>query len=488
MRAGPVGRRNRPSVAGGPAAAARLSGAALLGVAALATAAAAAPPAREAALAAPRYAERVFERTLENGFRMILLEDHKAPVAVVQVWYRVGSRNEVPGLTGLSHMLEHMMFKGTERHGPDEYSKIIARNGGQENAFTSDDGTTYFAKLAADRIGVEIELEADRMRHLVLSEEHFEPERKVVAEERRLRVEDQPIALLFEALRAATFLEHPYRQPTIGWTADIEGWRLEDLRRHYDLYYRPNNAFLVAVGDFEAERLASEIARRFSGIPRGPEPPPVRARAQPLPGPARVEVRRPAELPFVAFSYRVPNLHSPESGALEMLEAVLAAGKSSRLYRHLVHEKRLALDVDAGYDRTAVDDKAFTVSAQPQPGVAIEELERALLEEIEALRKAPPTPEELSRARARIEAAFVFAQDSVFYRALLLGTYELAGGWRQIDDYLPAIRAVKAADVQRVAKRYLGGGQRVTAVLRPEKTAGRPTRSAARPLPGGVIR
>ena len=177
-------------------------------------------------------------------------------------------------------MLEHMMFKGTEKNGPGEYSRIIARNGGDENAFTSDDGTTYFAKIAADRIDVELRLEADRMRNLVLSEDLFEPERQVVMEERRLRVDDQPIAYLFETLSAQTFLEHPYRQPVIGWASDIEGWRLEDLQRQYDLYYQPNNAFLVAVGDFDAEALAARVSELFGPIPRGPQPPAVRAREQ----------------------------------------------------------------------------------------------------------------------------------------------------------------------------------------------------------------
>ncbi|MEO2169078.1 MAG: pitrilysin family protein, partial [bacterium] len=201
--------------------------------------------------AAAPLSEQVTSATLPNGLQMILLPDHKAQVGVVQVWYRVGSRNETPGRTGLSHMLEHMMFKGTERFGPGEYSKIIARQGGSENAFTSDDATTYFAKLAADRLDVELEQEADRMRGLVLSAEEFEPERKVVAEERRMRVEDDPISYLYEALDAAAFTTHPYRHPTIGWEGDIESWTLADLKQHYDLYYQPGNAVIVVAGDFD---------------------------------------------------------------------------------------------------------------------------------------------------------------------------------------------------------------------------------------------
>jgi zinc protease len=420
-----------------------------------------------AAQGARTYADQVVERTLDNGFQMILLEDHKAPVAVVQVWYRVGSRNEQPGLTGLSHMLEHMMFKGTEKHGPEEYSRIIARNGGNENAFTSDDATTYFATLAADRIAVEVELESDRMRNLVLTDESFEPERRVVMEERRMRVDDNPIAFLLESLGAATFLEHPYRQPVIGWAKDIEGWRLEDLRRQYDTYYQPNNAFLVAVGDFEASALEKLVAERFGAHPRAEAPPPVRA-TEPRPrGAKRIWVEKPAKLPYVALVFHAPNLHHADSAALEMLEGVLSSGKSSRLYQRLVHDQQLALDVDASYDRTSIDDKTFTISGQPRPGVSIEKLEQAILKEIEDVQATPPSADELARARAQVESSFVFAQDSMFYRALVLGTYEVAGGWRQIDDFLPAISRVTPEDVQRVARDHLTESNRTTGTLIP---------------------
>lgn len=420
--------------------------------------------------AAQTYSEQVVERTLDNGFKMLLLEDHKAPVAVVQVWYRVGSRNELPGTTGLSHMLEHMMFKGTVKNGPEEYSRVIARNGGNENAFTSDDATTYFATLASDRIEVEVGLEADRMRNLVLSEQLFEPERKVVMEERRMRTDNNPIGFMFESLNAATFLEHPYRQPVIGWATDIEGWKLADLKHHYDLYYQPNNAFLVAVGDFDAQQFGDLVAAQFGGHARGGDPPVVRAREQPPRGERRVAVERPARLPFVSLQYQAPNLHHADAPALEMLESVLSNGKSSRLYQRLVREQRLALDAGASYARTAIDDKTFTLSGQPQPGVSADQLEKALLAEIEALQKAPPSDDELKRARSQVEAAFVFAQDSMFYRGLLLGTYEIAGGWRQIDEFLPAMEKVTPQQVQEVARKYLTPINRTVGVLVPLPT------------------
>jgi len=423
-----------------------------------------------AAGAAQTYVEQVVERTLDNGLKMLLLPDHKAPVAVVQVWYRVGSRNELPGTTGLSHMLEHMMFKGTAKNGPEEYSRVIARNGGNENAFTSDDATTYFATLASDRIAVEVELEADRMRNLVLSEQLFEPERNVVLEERRMRVDNNPIAYMFESLNAATFLEHPYRQPVIGWATDIAGWKLADLKHHYDLYYQPNNAFLVAVGDFDPQQFGDMVAKAFSVYPRAPDPPAVRVKEQEPRGERRSYVERPARLPFVALQYQVPNLHHADAPALEMLESVLSNGKSSRLYQRLVREQQIALDVGASYSRTAIDDKTFSISGQPQQGVSAEKLEQALLAEVEALQAAPPAADELSRARAQVESAFVFAQDSMFYRALLLGTYELAGGWKQLDEFLPQIAKVTPEDVQRVAKKYLTKINRTAGVLVPLPT------------------
>ena len=421
----------------------------------------------EPALAAKPYAEQVVERTLDNGLKMLLLEDHKAPVTVVQVWYRVGSRNETPGVTGLSHMLEHMMFKGTKAHGPEEYSKIISRNGGNENAFTSDDMTTYFATLASDRAAVEVDLEADRMRGIELSKDNFEPERQVVMEERRMRTDNNPIAFLLETLNAATFLEHPYRQPTIGWAKDIEGWTLEDLQHHYDTYYQPNNAVFVAVGDFDAKALGDLVAGKFGSIPRGPEPPKMRTTEPPPRGAKRITVEKPAKLPFVAMQYHAPNLHHADSPALEMLAGVLSNGKSSRFYRDLVHRDRLALEADASYDRTSIDDKTFTIGGQPQPGVPIEKLEAALIAQLEAIRKTPPSKEELDRVRAQMESGFVFAQDSMFYRGMLLGTYEMAGGWRQIDDYLPSLAKVTPEDVQRVAREYMKPENRTTGVLVP---------------------
>jgi zinc protease len=421
--------------------------------------------------AAASYASRVRETVLPNGLKLILLEDHKAPVTVFQIWYRVGSRNETNGHTGLSHLLEHMMFKGTASVGPEEYSRIVQRNGGQTNAFTSQDATTYFATLVSDRVGVVIDLEADRLANLRLSAENFDPERAVVQEERRMRIDNDPVAALFEQLGATAYTAHPYQAPIIGWMNDIARSTVDDLERHYRTYYVPNNAFVVAVGDFEADVLAERIARSFRTVAAGAMPPAVRSLEPAQRGERRLELRREAELPFVAAGYHVPNLHSRDGAALAVVAELLGGGRSARLHRRLVYEERLAHEVGAEYDYTSVDPGLFYVYAQPLPGQPIAAVERALLAEIEELMDAPPAPRELEKAKNGLEARFVFAQDSLFYQGMLLGRYEIAGGWDRIDDYVPAVRAVNDEDLARVARFYLRRDNRTIATLVPSPEA-----------------
>jgi zinc protease len=435
----------------------RALGAAVTLVALLATGPAAARP----------YGERVTEATLDNGLKLILLEDHKAPVVVFQLYYRVGSRNERLGYTGLSHILEHITFKGTETVAPEAYSKIIQRNGGRTNAFTSQDNTTYFATLASDRVGVVIDLEADRLANLKVTNEQFLPERDVIMEERRLRIENDPVADLFEQLSASAYAAHPYQFPIIGWSTDIAQATLADVLAYHRTYYVPNNAFIVAVGDFDSAALTERIREAFEPIERGPLPPSVRAIEPPQHGARRVELERPAQLPFVAMAYHVPNLLSPDAAALEVLSAILAGGDSARLHDQLVYRGRLARSVGVSYDYTSIDPGLFTVYAQPLPGRTAAQSEAALTREIERIRHEAPSPRELEKAKNGIEASFVFAQDSLFYQGMLLGEYELAGGWRRIDDYLPGVRAVTPDDVRRVAQAYLAPTNCTTAVLIP---------------------
>jgi zinc protease len=438
------------------------------------------------AAAARPYGERVTETSLDNGLKLILLEDHKAPVVVFQLYFRVGSRNERLGYTGLSHILEHITFKGTEKVAPEEYSKIIQRNGGRTNAFTSQDNTTYFAVLAADRVGVVIDLEADRLAHLKVTDEQFLPERDVILEERRLRVDNDPVGELFEQLSATAYAAHPYQFPIIGWSTDIAQATLKDVLAYHAKYYVPNNAFIVAVGDFDSAALTTKIRDAFDDIERGPLPPAVRAIEPPQQGARRVELERPAQLPFVAMAYHVPNLHSTDASALEVLSAILAGGDSARLHDELVYRSRLARSVGVSYDYTSIDPGLFTVYAQPLPGKTIAQSETAIARELDRLRRKPPSAREMEKAKNGIESSFVFAQDSLFYQGMLLGEYELSGGWRTIDDYLPGVRAVAADDITRVAKTYLTPTNCTTAVLIPNPPIEGPIGGAPPPSTGGI--
>jgi len=420
-----------------------------------------------AARAASPYGERVREKILPNGLKIILLEDHKAPVATFQVWYRAGSRNEQLGKTGLAHLLEHLMFKGTDKTGPEEYSKIIQRNGGNDNAFTSNDNTTYFATIASDRLTVVVDLEADRMHNLKFDDAQFVPEHQVVMEERRLRTDNNPVAALFEQISSVAYSAHPYEWPVIGWMNDLRQLTREDALGWYRTFYAPGNAFVVAVGDFKAEELTATIEKAFGGIVPGPPIPPLRAIEPVQQGERRTILEREAQLPYVVAGYHVPNLRAPDAYALEVLAAVLAGGKSTRLYRDLVYDKRLARDVGASYDLTSADPGLFYVYGQPLPEKPIEQLEKELLAHVRRLQEQPVSERELTKAKNGIESDSVMAQDSLFYQAMLLGQYEIAGDWRWIDNYLPGVRAITADDVRRVAAFYLTPENRTVATLKP---------------------
>jgi zinc protease len=410
----------------------------------------------------------VQEHLLPNGMKVLLVESPKAPVATVQIWYKVGSRNEIMGRAGLSHMLEHMMFKGTKKYPRGSFSRLIKKNGGNDNAFTSQDFTAYFENLSADKVELALALEADRLRGLLLDERDFQIEREVVKEERRLRNEDDPQAYLAEALFAQAFQIHPYHWPIIGWFSDLDAMTRADLKRHYDTYYAPNNAVLIVVGDIKPAQLLPIINRHFASIPKRPLPPQSVPAEPEQRGERRIIVKREAQLPFIMAGYKVPNFRSQDAYALTLLEALLSQGKRSRLYQALVYEQKLALAVGADYTPLQADPGLLSCYAMVAPGQTIEQVEQALYAEIEKLKQAPASEQELERAKNQVEAAHLFGQDSNFRLAMLLGQAETTGaGWRYVETFVNKLRQVTAADVQRVAQQYLTEDRRTVGILIP---------------------
>jgi zinc protease len=415
------------------------------------------------------HATNVREFVLDNGLKVLMLEDHKNPAVTFQVWYRVGSRNEKDGKSGLAHFLEHMMFKGTPKTQPEEYSRIIAKNGGRSNAFTSTDVTVYFATMSRDKIGIQLELEAERMTQALLSEKYFEPEKKVIQEERRLRTEDNPVSALAEVANAVAYTVHPYRRPIIGWMDDIQNLTRQDMLEFYRQYYSPNNAFIVVTGDFSTEELLPKIKAAYAKIPRGPEPPKVRAQEPAQKGERRVVFKKEAELPFLLMFYHAPNLNHPDNFALDVLTVVLAGGRSSRLYHDLVYQKRLTRGVDADYSSVSIDPSGVSISAQLMPGTEPAAVELEIDRALGALKLKLISERELQKAKNQIEANFVFSQDSIFGQAMKIGYYEATGGWRRMDDYLDGIRGVSREDIRRVARQYLDRDRRTVGTLVPIK-------------------
>jgi len=414
----------------------------------------------------------VHEYQLDNGLKLIVKEDHRAPVVVSQVWYKVGASYEHDGITGVSHVLEHMMFKGTDDHPAGEFSRIISENGGSENAFTSKDYTAYFQKLEKSRLAISFELEADRMRNLHLQEEEFQKEIKVVMEERRMRTDDKPTALTYEQFAAMAFISSSVRIPTIGWMNDLENMQLEDLQRWYQRWYAPNNAIVVVAGDVDPEAVL-KLAKKYFG-PLEPEVivPPKPRIEPPQKGRRDLTVQAPAEVPYTVMGYKVPAVatatESREPYALEVLANILDGGDSSRLTRELVRGSQIASSAGAGYDLYDRQAGLFLLDGTPAGSHSVAELQQALFKQIQLLKDEPVTDEELSRVKSRVVASAVYELDSAFYQAMKIGQLEAIGlDWRLADEYVQRINAVTAEQVQAVAKKYLVEEALTVAVLDP---------------------
>ncbi|MFN2348200.1 MAG: M16 family metallopeptidase [Thioalkalivibrio sp.] len=414
----------------------------------------------------------VHEFELANGMKVLVKPDNRAQVVVSQVWYGVGSAHEYGGITGISHALEHMMFKGTARYPSGEFSRIIAEQGGRENAFTSRDYTAYYQVLAADRLEIALRLEADRMRNITLPEDEFVQEMRVVQEERRLRTEDNPNALLFEQVNASAWLNSPYGIPVVGWMSDIQNYTVADMRAWYDRWYAPNNATLVVVGDVEPEAV-HRMARRYFGPIKSRDLPDIKPRSETRQqGERRVTVRAPARVPAVLMGYKVPVLMTAEEDwepyALLVAAGILDGGESARLARNLVREQELAAGAGAGYSAFSRLDTLFILSASPSQGTGLDVLETALTEALEQLKEAPASEAELERVKAQVVAREVYRLDSVEGQANQLGMLEKVGlGWRTLDEVTERVRAVTAEQVQAVAQKYFDADRRTVGWLEP---------------------
>jgi zinc protease len=415
---------------------------------------------------------QVHEYQLDNGLKVLVQEDHRAPAIVSQVWYKVGASNEYGGITGISHMLEHMMFKGTQKHPPGEFSRIIAANGGRENAFTGQDYTAYFQMLEKSRLPVSFELEADRMRHLKLIEVEFAKEHQVVLEERRLRTDDQPRSKMQEHFESVAYSNSPYKNPVVGWPDDVAGLTLDDLKRWYSLWYAPNNATLVVVGDVNPDEVFKQAKKFFGPLKRSVLPAPkLQGEVEQL-GLRRLTVKVPAKLPNLVMGYKTPSLKTvadeTEAYALEVAAGILDGGNSARFSSRLVRGQQIAAAAGAGYDLYSRLSNLFTLEGTPVQGKSVAELEAALLDEVRRLREEPISAEELQRVKAQVSASHVYQLDSIMYQAMKIGTAETVGlGWKKVGEYVDKVNAVTAEQVQAVARKYLVDDHLTIAHLEP---------------------
>lgn len=424
---------------------------------------------------ASQHSADVSERTLDNGLKVIVKTDHRSPVVISQVWYKVGSSYETGGITGVSHVLEHMMFKGSKNFPTGEFNTIIARNGGEDNAFTSKDYTAYYQKLEKSRLKVSFELEADRMRGLTLPADEFKKELMVVMEERRWRTEDKPESLTYEQFHATAFDNSGYHQPIIGWMDDLENMQVTDLRQWYERYYAPNNATIVVVGDVEPAEVFALAEEYFGQL----EPFDEKSLASDKPrmerqqkGTKRISMELEAKLPYLIMGYKVPVVNTAEEPwepyALAVLGGILDGGDSARLSKQLVRGSKIAIEAGVGY---SLDDRMqtlFLLDGRPSQNATTEQLEQALLAELDKIKTEKVTSEELQRVKAQVISSAVYEKDSMFYQAMKIGIAETVGvGWQEDEKYVEKIQAVSAEQLQQVAKKYFVPEGLTVAYLKP---------------------
>jgi zinc protease len=405
---------------------------------------------------------------LANGMKVLVQENHNIPSVAMYLFYRIGSRNERPGITGVSHFFEHMMFNGAKKYGPKQFDIQMEKNGGNNNAYTTQDVTVYTDWFPSGALELMLDMEADRIRDLSFDPKIIESERGVVYSERRSSVDNSNFGILYEQLNAAAFAAHPYHWPVVGWPSDIESWTMDDLRNHFRMGYAPNNCVMVVVGDVQVSRVM-ELARKYiEPIPQQEPPPPVRTKEPEQMGERRVLVRKQAQLPIQMVAFHTPETRSPEWVMLQVLQAVLGAGQSSRLYSRLVDKEQLVLNVNVNM-RPTLDPNLMMFSMQPRSGVDPARSEAVLFEELERVRSTPVPEQELRKAKNQILANHYRPLKTIAGRANLLGDYEVFyGNYEKLFTIDKDIDAVTSADVQRVAAKYLSEKNRTVATLLPE--------------------
>ncbi len=423
------------------------------------------------ALAAGENSSKVAAFTLPNGLELVVIPDHRAPVVTHMIWYKVGAADETPGKSGLAHFLEHLMFKGTAKHPAGQFSKVVSRLGGRENAFTTNDYTGYFQRVPSEKLKTVMEFEADRMTGLQLTDAVVLPERDVILEEQNQRVRNNPHARLSQQIDAALFLNSPYGKPVIGWRHEMEQLSRDDAIGFYRHFYAPNGAVVVIAGDVEPQealKLAQEtygkVERRSSIMPRHrpQEPPPVAARRLTLADPR-------VEQPMIQRAYLVPSFTTGKPGqseALEVLAHILGRGNNSRLYRGLVVDKHLAVGAGASYDSSAIGMSKFSIYGATRPGVTLPQLEAAIDAVIAEVASKGVTPEELARSKTRLIADAVYAHDSQASMARWYGEALSTGSTvSDVEHWPDHIRAVTAQQVQDAARQWLEMQRSVTGYL-----------------------
>ncbi len=415
----------------------------------------------------------VQEYHLKNGLTLLVKEDHRSPVVFSSVWYKVGGSYESDGATGVSHALEHMMFRGSKNYPAGAVEKLINENGGDQNAMTTNDQTIYYQRLSADKLPLSFQIESDRMQNLLLKKSDFEKEIQVVMEERRMRFDDNPMALTYERFMAAALVNNPYHHQTIGWMTDLENMTVDNVRQWYHAWYTPNNAIIVVVGDVNPAQVHALANQYFGNIPSSPVPSTKPRTEIPALGTKRVDVNVPAKVPVIFMGYQVPSMVTTRESelcyALDVLTALLGGSASSRFSEDLVRGKQIASYAQASYDPLQLYSSLLTLVGVPAQGHNVQELEQAFREEITALQTKPITQTVLARIKAQVVAAEVYQRDSLANQAMELGgLVSIHLPWQLSKTYVTQIDAVTPEQVQTVAKKFLTDDRLTVAVLHPQ--------------------